>query len=77
MHRRHQEDFLRKKPAVLQSKMAQEYGSNQDLSESERDLAPSLPYEGSSAVVHNVSAPTGDRGTSVITLKSGSTITVS
>lgn len=71
-------DFAQKKmPAVLQSWMTQEYGNAQDLSESERDLAPSLPYEGSSAAVHNVSAPTTDRGTSAMTLKSGSTMTVS
>lgn len=63
--------------AVLQSRMTQEYGNAQDLSESERDSAPSLPYEGSRAVVHSVSAPAGDRGTSAMTLKSGSTITVS
>lgn len=66
-----------KMPAVLQSRMAQEYGSNQVLSESGRDSAPSLPYAGSSETVHNVSAPLGDRGTSAITLKSGNTMTVS
>lgn len=57
--------------------MTQEYGNAQDLSESERCSAPNLPYEGSSAVVHNVFAPPSDRGTSAMTLKSGNTITVS
>ena len=68
---------LQKKVKGLQSRTTQEYGNAQDLSESERDLAPGLPYEGSRAAVHKVSAPVGDRGTSAITLKSGRTRTVS
>ena len=70
-------ELLQRKSVDLQSRMTQEYGNPQDLSESERDLAPNLPYDGSSAAVHNVSAPASDRGTSAMTLKSGSTMTVS